>query len=361
VTWWGIEVSRAADDILFARRGHAGVVTLNRAKALNALTRDMIGALHTRLREWAADAAITRVVVTADGERAFCAGGDIRALYDLGRAGRHEEARDFFREEYALNAFIKRYPKPYVSMIDGLVMGGGVGISLHGSHRVAGDRYAFGMPEVGIGFFPDVGGTHALPRLPGEIGTWCALTAGRLKTSDGVLSGAATHYVPSHRFGALLEALCGAVPVNAVLAAFIATPGAGEIMPRRRTIDRIFAHDRVEDILAELDAEAGSASCDAAFAAETARGIRAKSPTSLKVALAQMRLGRSRSFEECMAIEFRVVSRILHGHDLYEGVRAVIVDKDNAPIWRPASLAEVSEAEVARHFAPLGDTELVLT
>jgi enoyl-CoA hydratase len=349
-----------SDEIHFERRGSAGVVTLNRPKALNALTHDMVRALHATLKSWADDPAVSRVIVTASGDRAFCAGGDIRALYDLGRAGKQQEALQFFREEYALNACIKRYPKPYVSLIDGLVMGGGVGISIHGSHRVAGDRYAFGMPEVSIGFFPDVGATYALPRLPGEIGTFCALTANRLAVSDAVLSGAATHHVNSHRFAGLLEALCGAEPVNAVLSSFMTRAGDGEIMPRRRVIDRLFSYDHVEDILAGLDKEAMAGSGDAAWAADIARTIRSRSPTSLKIALAQMRLGRTKAFEECMAIEFRIVSRILHGHDLYEGVRAVIVDKDNKPVWRPASLGEVSGADVARHFAPLGDTELVL-
>jgi len=347
-------------DILFERRGSAGVVTLNRPKVLNALTQEATGALHATLKSWAVDAGVTRVILTANGERAFCAGGDIRTLYDQVRAGKQKDALEFFREEYTLNAFIKRYPKPYVSLIDGLVMGGGVGISLHGSHRVAGDRYSFGMPEVSIGFFPDVGATYALPRLPGEIGTWCALTGNRLGVSDAIASGAATHHVNSHRFAGLLDALCGDTRVNAVLSSFMTRPGEGEILPRRRVIDRLFAYDHVEDILAGLDKEAGTASGDAGWAAETARIMRSRSPTSLKIALAQMRLGRTRAFEECMAIEFRIVSRILYGHDFYEGVRAVIVDKDNKPVWRPNTPAEVSDADIARHFAPLGDAELVL-
>jgi enoyl-CoA hydratase len=202
-------------DILFERRGSAGIVTLNRPKALNAITHEMVHALSHQLDLWSHDDAVTRVVVTANGERAFCAGGDIRALYELGKAGRQQEALRFFREEYVLNAKIKRYRKPYVALIDGIVMGGGVGISIHGSHRVAGDRYAFAMPEVGIGFFPDVGGTHALPRLAGEIGTYLALTGERLKASDAVLCGAATHQVKSGRFGDLLRALEGSDPVNA--------------------------------------------------------------------------------------------------------------------------------------------------
>lgn len=350
----------ASDGILFERRGAAGLVTLNRPKALNALTRGMVQKMKAQLDAWASDGAVDRVIVTAEGERAFCAGGDIRALYDLGMAGRQPEALEFFREEYQLNAAVKRFPKPYVALVDGIVMGGGVGISIHGSHRVAGDRYAFAMPEVGIGFFPDVGATYALPLLPGGIGTLCAVTGDRLKTADAVAAGAATHHVKSDRFADLRDALCGATPVDAVLNAFAEPHGQGPVMARKAVVGRLFAGNRVEDILGALDAEAASGSQDAEWAKATAAAMRTKSPTSLKLALAQMRRGRTLSFEDCMRLEFRIVSRVLYGHDLYEGVRAVIVDKDNAPKWRPATLAEVSDAEIARHFEPIegGDLEL---
>lgn len=348
-------------DIAFERRGAAGVVTLNRPQALNAVTHAMVGALATQLASWRDDAAVTRVIVKTSGGRAFSAGGDIRALYEQGKAGRQAEALQFFRAEYALNTAIKRFPKPYVALIDGIVMGGGVGISIHGSHRIAGDGYQFAMPEVGIGFFPDVGATWALPRLPGEIGTYLALTGSRLKTSDGVLAGTATHHVKSARFAELFDALCESVPVNAVLAGFSAAPGAGETMPRRRAIDRIFSGADVESILAALEKEAKSGTGDAQWAGETAATMTSKSPTSLKIAREQMRRGTALSFEDCMALEFRIVSRVLYGHDLYEGIRAVIVDKDNAPKWRPARLEAVSRSEVMRHFEPLGTEELRLS
>ena len=347
-----------SSDIMFERRGAAGIVTLNRPKALNAVTHEMVQALVRQLTAWANDSAVTRVVITAAGERAFSAGGDIRALYELGRAGRQDEMLTFWRDEYPLNAAIKRYPKPYVALIDGIVMGGGVGVSVHGSHRVAGDRFAFAMPEVGIGFFPDVGATWFLPRMPGELGTWCALTGDRLKTADAVAAGIATHHVRSERFADLADALCGDVPVDAVLGAFSEPVGAGPVTARRSAIDRLFAGERVEDILGRLDSENGS---DAEWAAQMAAKIRTKSPTSLKLALAQVRRGAHWSFEECMVHEFRIVSRIVYGYDFYEGVRAVIVYKDNAPRWRPAMLDAVSEADVERHFAPLGDDELVLS
>lgn len=348
-------------DILFERRGHAGIVTLNRPKALNAITHDMVHALSHQLDVWSHDNAVTRVIVTANGDRAFCAGGDIRALYELCKAGQQEEALRFFREEYVLNAKIKRYQKPYISLIDGIVMGGGVGISIHGSHRVAGDRYAFAMPEVSIGFFPDVGGTYALPRLAGEIGTWAALTGERLKASDAVLSGAATHQAKSARFGDLLVALCGADPVNAVLADFMEKPAAGEVMPRRRIIDKTFSQSSVEAILSALDREAGKGSDQSEWAAATAKTIRTKSPTSLKLALAQMRYGAIHSFEACMACEFRIVSRIVYGPDMAEGVRAVIIDKDNNPRWQPATLGEVSGAVIEAYFQKLPEGELAIS
>jgi enoyl-CoA hydratase len=341
------------NDIIFERRGAAGVVTLNRPMALNAVSHAMVLAFHAQLNEWADDPAITRVVITAAGERAFSAGGDIRALYDLGLAGRHDEALQFWADEYPLNAAIKNYRKPYVALLDGITMGGGVGVSVHGSHRVAGDKFSFAMPEVSIGFFPDVGATWFLSRMPGEIGTYCALTGERFGIADGVGSGVATHRIPSARFPALLEGFAGTVSVDAVLSAFSEPAGEGPIMIRRGTIDRLFAGDRVEGILDALDREAGSRSGDAEWAGKTAATIRLKSPLSLKLALAQVRRGKQWDFETCMRAEFRIVSRIIHGHDFYEGVRAVIVDKDNKPQWRPKTLAAVSDAEVERHFAPL--------
>jgi enoyl-CoA hydratase len=342
-------------DIRFERRGAAGLVTLDRPHALNAMSLAMVRALTRQLAEWERDPAVTRVIVTANGGRAFSAGGDLRALYDLGRAGRYEEALGYFREEYALNSRIKRYRKPYVALIDGIVMGGGVGISVHGSHRVAGDRFVFAMPEVGIGFFPDIGATWFLPRLPGELGSYCALTGERLAAEDGAAAGIATHRVASARFPDLIAALCGTVAVDAVLGAFAQPPAAAPVAARRPAIDRLFRADRVEDILAALDAEAGGKGAEAGLASATAALMRTKSPTSLKITREQMRRGASLDFAECMRTEFRIVSRIVRGHDFYEGIRAVIIDKDQAPRWQPSTLAAVSAAEVERHFAPLAD------
>jgi enoyl-CoA hydratase len=397
-------------EILWDRRGTAGIITLNRPAALNAVTRAMVRTLREALERWRRDGAVSRVIVTAAGGRAFSAGGDLRHIYEAGRAGRQDESIAFWREEYALNALIKRYPKPYVALIDGIVMGGGVGISVHGSHRVAGDRFEFAMPEVGIGFFPDVGATFFLPRLPGETGTYCALTGERLKAADALAAGIATNRVASAHFADLVEALCGAGAVDDILAAFgePSSPspqsksavadfdqsfdgpkpaytrfrlgegrgggsgGYGATLPHspegkqrgpvtvhRPAIDRIFAADSVEAILARLDAEAATAHGGAGWAANVAATIRTKAPLSLKIALAQMRRGRHWSFEECMRAEFRVVSRVAYGHDFYEGIRAVIIDKDNRPRWRPPTLADVAAESVERHFAPL-ECELAL-
>jgi enoyl-CoA hydratase len=343
-------------EILFDRRGAAGIITLNRPRALNALTLAMIRQLRDKLDAWRDDASVTRVIMTAAGGRAFSAGGDLREIYDLGRTGRQAQALHFFREEYQLNAIIKRYPKPYIALIDGIVMGGGVGISVHGSHRVAGERCQFAMPEVGIGFFPDVGGTWFLPRLVGEIGTYCALTCERLAMADAVSAGVATHHVASARHPELLDGLCGAAPVDAIIAAFWQPHGEGVVFARRAVIDRLFAGAAVEDILARLEAETGH---EVEWAARSAAGIRTRAPLSLKIALAQMRRGAAWSFVECMKAEFRIVSRVLLGHDFYEGVRAVIIDKDNQPHWRPNRLEDVSTAEVDRHFAAIAE-ELVL-
>jgi enoyl-CoA hydratase len=348
----------AQNEILFERRGAAGVVTLNRPQALNAVTHEMVRALRGTLEQWADDSEISRVVITAAPGRAFSAGGDIRALTDLGKAGKYDEAVQFWRDEYPLNAYIKSYRKPYVALIDGIVMGGGVGISIHGSHRVAGDRYQFAMPEVGIGFFPDVGATWFLPRMPGEIGTYCALTGERFNVADAGKAGSATHRVPSARCPALLDALYGTASVDAVLGAFAEPFEQGPIFARRAVIDRLFADDSVEQILQKLEAETGE---HADWAGATAANIRTKSPLSLKLALAQVRRGRGWDFATCMQTEFRIVSRVIRGHDFYEGVRAVIIDKDNQPRWQPASLTEVTDAEVERHFADLGGDGLNLS
>jgi enoyl-CoA hydratase len=340
-------------EILFERRGTAGLVTLNRPQALNAVTLIMVRALRQQLDAWRDDPSIARVVIMGAGGRAFSAGGDLRQVYELGRSGRQDEALIYWREEYALNSVIKHYPKPYVALLDGIVMGGGVGVSVHGSHRLAGDQFLFAMPEVGIGFFPDVGATWFLPRLPGEFGTFCAVTGERLGSADAVSGGIATHRVSSADIPKLVDALCKTALVDQVIAAHARAPEAGPVTTRRAIIDRTFAADTIETILSNLDREAGTGQPDARWAQVTAATIRSRSPTSVKLALAQVRWGRARSFAECMRAEFRIVSRIVYDHDFYEGVRALIIDKDNQPRWRPAALAEVTDKDIERYFLPI--------
>ncbi len=338
-------------EILTERRGAIGLVTLNRPKALNALTLPMVRGLAAALDAWEHDAAIRHVVVRGAGEKAFCAGGDIRQLHDLGRAGRIEEARTFWREEYILNARIKAYPKPYVALIDGIVMGGGVGVSVHGSHRVAGPRYLFAMPEVGIGFFPDVGAAFALPRLPGASGTYLAVTGERIGQGDALALGLATHALPSEAFPALLAALEAGEPVDAALARLRSAAPESPLAPHRALIDACFAAPTAEEIVARLAARAG----EDAFAAKILDGMARKSPTSIKIALMQMQAGAGLGFADTMRLDYRIVTRIARGHDFYEGVRAVIIDKDHAPRWRPERLEDVSAADIAAYAAPLPD------
>ncbi len=344
-------------EIICERRGAAGVVVLDRVKALNALSFGMVRELARALDAWEHDPQVTRVVVTSASEKAFSAGGDIRALHDLGRAGRQAEMLAFWREEYALNARIKSYPKPYIALIDGIVMGGGVGISLHGSHRIAGERYLFAMPEVGIGFFPDVGATHALPRLPDAAGTFLALTGDRVGAADALALGLATHAVPSGRMAELADALTGRTALEDILAGFTHDPGPRKLQGERAVIARCFGQPSLAGVLAALGQEAAGGS---GFAAKALQTIRAKSPTSVAIAFEQMRRGSGLDFAQAMALEFRIVSRVIAGREFYEGVRAVVIDKDNAPRWQPATIEDLDPAAIASYFAPLDADELVL-
>jgi enoyl-CoA hydratase len=347
-------------EVLFDHRGAAGIITLNRPQALNSFTFSAVRAIRSRLKEWMTEPDVSRVVIQANG-KAFAAGGDIRTLVEQLKEGRFDEAMEFFREEYSLNYEIKHYPKPYVALIDGICMGGGVGLSVHGGFRVAGDRYLFAMPEVSVGFFPDVGATHFLPRLPGRLGTYLALTAARFGPGEGIGFGVATHRVPSARFPELLEALSEGTEVSGTLAAFSTQPEPNSLAGRAGIINRAFAGDRVETVLDNLRRERQRGGEDGAFADAQIAAIGTKSPTSLKIALEQMHRGATLDFAECMRTEMRIVSRVARGHDFFEGVRAIIIDKDNAPKWSPATLEEVTDAAVAAYFEPLAaDEELPL-
>jgi enoyl-CoA hydratase len=322
---------------------------LNRPAALNALTLDMIRAIAPCLAAWAADPGVATVAITGAGEKAFCAGGDVRGLYEA--KSRDAEApilRDFFWNEYRLNRQIHRYAKPYVAILDGITMGGGVGLSVNGRVRVATDKTLFAMPETAIGLFPDVGGSHFLPQAPGALGAYLALTGHRLKAADMIHCGFATHYVPSAEVPALLAALA-AEPAEAALRLACQgarDPGPAPLAADRDAIDRCFGHATVEAILAALAAEGTQ------WAAKTRAGLERMSPTAMKVTLRELQRGRGLAFEDCMRMEFRLSQACMHGHEFFEGVRALLVDKDNAPRWQPATLAEVDEALVERHFQP---------
>lgn len=346
----------AAAEVLFERRGRLGVVTLNRPRAVNALTAGMASAMLEQLTLWADDDAVAAVLVRGAGDRGLCAGGDIVAIYrDMLDGG--DATANFWAEEYRLNSLISGYPKPYVAFMDGLVLGGGVGISAHGSVRIVTERTRMGMPETTIGFVPDVGGTLLLSRSPGESGTHAALTGAHLSGADALFLGLADHFVPSASLAELEVALEGE-PADAAVARFAGEAPNSVLAAQREWIDACYSADDAEEILRRLRAFRGENAAEAAEAADT---IESKSPTAVKVALASLRRVRGLSLEEALEQEYRVGLRFLAGPDFREGIRAQVVDKDREPHWQPARLAEVSRDDVESYFAPLGDRELQLS
>jgi len=355
-----------SEEVRFSQRGALGVITMTRPKALNALTLSMIRLIHPALEAWAADASVQAVVIEGEGERAFCAGGDVRAVWEAGKQGHvagepGSLTADFFRAEYRLNHLIHHYPKPYVALIDGITMGGGVGLSIHGAVRIATERTLFAMPETAIGLFPDVGGSWFLPRLPGGIGLYLALSGERLKAPDCLYTGIATHWAPAERLPRIVEALeradwsQGRAGLRRALSPLTGHPGEAGILPALRpAIDRCFAgKESVEAVVAALEAEGSD------WAKATLATLAKRSPTSMKVTFEQLRRGRVQSFDSSMAMEYRMAQASMRqGSDFYEGIRAVLIDKDHAPKWSPATLGEVSDALVESYFAPLGKNEL---
>jgi len=345
-------------EIEFSVNGGVGRILLNRPKALNALTLNMCQLLLPQLRAWKNDPAVKAIVVIGAGEKAFCAGGDVVRLYEDGKA-RLPYPREFWSTEYRCNVLIKRFPKPYIALIDGIVMGGGVGLSVHGSYRVATDKTTFAMPETGIGLFPDVGGSYFLPRLPGSTGIFLGLTGKRLKGADCVALGLAQVFVPHDRLAALEEALAqttGTLEDVARIAQSFAEPVKdAPIESERANIEKHFSHGAVEAILDSLAGDSGE------WAQAQLNALKTKSPLSMKTTFKQIKLGGTLSFEDCMRMEWRMANRAALDNDFYEGVRALLVDKDNKPQWKPATLADVTEAQVDAYFAPLPGDELELT
>ena len=342
-------------DVLLEERGRAGIITLNRPQALNALTQGMIDSIAAALNRWEHDPRIAHVIVLQGASRAFCAGGDIRTLAAQISAQKWEEVDAFYRREYQLNRRIKRYPKPYTALIDGIVMGGGVGISIHGRYRVGSEKLAFAMPEVGIGLFPDVGGTYFLPRMPGRLGLYLALTGERIGVADGLFTGVLTHHVPGTEFATLIEALTLSDDPGAVLDTFRQPAGKAALAGRMAELSWLLSGHSLPALMAHLRACAAAGEAGAQTLVDL---LSTRSPTSLALAFRQVAEGALLDFEACMQIEYRIVNRIVRGHDFTEGVRAVIIDKDNAPRWEPASIAAIDWQRIEQHFAPLLRREL---
>jgi enoyl-CoA hydratase len=349
------------DELLIAHRGPLVTVTLNRPHTLNALSLDMCVRIDRGLRAWQADPEVCAVLVQGAGERAFCAGGDIRALYRTLTTEGIEQAVFFYSIEYPMNARLHHFTKPWISLWDGIVMGGGVGVSAHGSHRVVTERTVFAMPETGIGLFPDVGATYLLPRLPSAIGMYLGLTGARLGPADCLYAGLASTFVPGDRLGELAVALAGAelsgdpfAAVDRVLKTFETSPGGAELPGLREPIDACFGQPNLEAVLRALEREPSG------WGRAQLELLRGKSPTSLAVTFRQIQNGAGLGFDAAMRLEYRLVHRFMAGHDFREGVRAAVIDKDNRPSWRPARLEDVSTADIDGYFAPLPGGELAL-
>ena len=332
------------------KRGCLGLLTLDRPQALNALTHGMILALAGQLQAWAVDDAIKIVAIRGAGEKAFCAGGDIRAVQQAVIAGRSADGAQLLRDEYRMNALIGAYPKPYIALVHGITMGGGAGLSVHGRVRLADETLSFAMPETAIGFIPDVGSSYFLSRLPDQMGMYLGLTGNRIGLGDALEAGLVTHAVRKGDFEAVIDGLSQGAPLEKAVHSFAYKPAPGALREHRRAIATFFGAASVEAVLERLDRDGGD------FARTVSREIRTRSPTSLKLVFRQLRQARELTLDQCLAMELRLALRVLEAHDFREGVRAALVDKDREPKWQPSSLAAVGDLD--KFFAPLGDDEL---
>lgn len=340
----------ALNDVLFEKRGRLGVITLNRPGVINAVNQAMVSAIHRTLADWAVDDAVRAVLLTGNGDRGLCVGGDIAAIFRDATGG-SDGSLTFWRDEYLLDAAIARYPKPVVTLMDGIVLGGGIGLAAHASHRVVTERSSLGMPEVTIGFVPDVGGTWLLSRAPGELGTHLALTAGTVNGADAIALGFADQFVPSARLPELVSALETTEPDEAI-AGVAQAPQESALLSERGWIDEAYSGNSVGDILLRL----GESRPDVAAT------ISRKSPTALAVTLASLRRASNLpDLETVLEQEFRVSTRLLRTPDLAEGIRAQVIDKDRNPRWDPADIAAVTPEMVNRFFEPLPGVELELS
>ena len=345
-------------DLIVRREGAAGVIRLNRPKAINAMTLEMSEGIDAALDRFETDPEVAVIILEGSGERGLCAGGDIRGLWESSREGGDLGAR-FWRQEYVMNARIAKYPKPYVAFMDGLVMGGGVGLSGHASHRVVTDRTKLAMPEVGLGFFPDVGGTWLLSRSPGEIGAYFGLTGETMNGPDAIHAKFADAVVPAAKWPELREALTkvrqgvNAAEVSKLINSFATGETAGPVAAKEPIIDALFGFDRMEDIFAALKRDGSE------FALATLKTLNEKSPRGMVVTLKLLRLGRSASsLEECLVREYRAALEVFRSDDFREGVRAAVIDKDRNPSWSPPRIEDVTPGMLAPYLAEIGADEL---
>jgi enoyl-CoA hydratase len=352
-------VAGSEPDLMVRREGCVGVIRLNRPKTINAVTLEMFRDVDRALDTFEADPAVGLILLEGAGERGLCAGGDIRALYESSQV-KGDLGKILWREEYILNARIAKFAKPYVAFMDGIVMGGGVGLSAHGSHRVVTERTKLAMPEVGLGFFPDVGGTWLLSRSPGEIGSYFGLTGQTMNGPDAIYARFADAVVPSGKLAGLREALVGlragvnAAEVKAAIDGFATGETSGPVAAMQPRIDRWFAHDRMQDIVAALQQDGSE------LAQSTLKTLNEKSPRGMVVALKLLRLARgSSSLEQCLVREYRAALEVFASDDFREGVRAAVIDKDRNPRWSPPRISDVTPEIVAPYFAEIGADELV--
>ncbi|KFM76385.1 3-hydroxyisobutyryl-CoA hydrolase, mitochondrial, partial [Stegodyphus mimosarum] len=354
-----------SSEVILETAGNKGVITLNRPKALNSLNLSMIRTIYPQLKAWDSDPEIKMVIVKGSGDRAFCAGGDVRALVEAHKAGNTSLAEDFFREEYQLNNLIGTLQIPYVAIIDGITMGGGIGISVHGAYRVCTERTVCAMPEAAIGFFPDVGGSYFLPRLPGKIGLFLALTGYRLQGRDVFKAGIATHFVDTTSLKDLERDLLRLEnptlsDIDRILLKFqqqceIDYKKEFALKPVMGKMNTVFEADNVESVMEALKKEGSE------WSRKQHETMSKLSPTSLKVAFQQLKRGANLTLQDCLKMEYRLCQRFMQNNDFHEGVRAVLIDKDSSPKWNPATLEEVTEKKVNSYFEPLAsDKELRL-
>ncbi|MCK1337096.1 enoyl-CoA hydratase/isomerase family protein [Bradyrhizobium sp. 38] len=345
-------------DLVARVEGSAGIIRLNRPKAINAVTLEMFRGIDKALDRFEADPAVAVIVLEGAGERGLCAGGDIRALWESSKVD-GDLGKILWREEYILNARIKKFPKPYVAFMDGIVMGGGVGLSAHASHRIVTERTRLAMPEVGLGFFPDVGGTYLLSRSPGEIGTYFGLTGQTMNGPDAIHAKFADAVVPVAKWPGLREALTKvrqgvtAADVSKLINGFATGEAAGPVAARQATIDALFGFDRMEDIVAALKHDGSE------FAHATLKTLNEKSPRGMVVTLKLLRLARAAaSLEECLAREYRAALEVFRSDDFREGVRAAVIDKDRNPTWSPPRIEDVTPDLLAPYLTEIGADEL---